>query len=260
MNKLLNNFAILAILLMSSFSIKAQEIPYTLAKNYFVKNSYPEKTLHLLKITEQNQFDEIFGAAPLMGKDGMPTPIDFSRNFVIAVIDDKSNTTSGITVSSLQTKNAELRLNYDLSVKEKRDSAYFRFFAILIVDKKYEAPVYANVPAMENFPVVGGDIDESGCKPSAGYSWSVLENNCIQPWTTKYVFEGELHNAPLIFSEDNGKAEIMLSEKLPKNFILIKKPKANSWVNGNLVLTQIKKDQFILKDNKKVIAKGKLRK
>ncbi|MQR01063.1 hypothetical protein [Glaciimonas soli] len=35
--------------------------------------------------------------------------------------------------------------------------------------------------AENNQPViVGADVDAHGCKPSTGYSWSVLQNECVQ--------------------------------------------------------------------------------
>lgn len=31
-------------------------------------------------------------------------------------------------------------------------------------------------------PLVGGDLDTRGCIGSAGQSWSVLKQACVQPW------------------------------------------------------------------------------
>ena len=261
MNKLtLIGFLFLSLI---AFACKSSdEVPYTLAKNYFIRNDYPNRNLHMLKITDDEKFESIFGMAALMGEKGKPTEIDFSKSFVIAIIDNVSNISAGISIKSLVKENGELNLTYDLDRNEKPSYAYFRHFMILIVDKKYEAPVYANIAPQNGLPMTGADMDDKGCKPSTGYSWSVLENDCIQPWETKYVFDGEIDNAPLIFSKDNTKAEIMWSDKFGKNLILTKKPKtkANTWVNGNLVLTQIKKDLFVLKEKNKEIAKGKTRK
>lgn len=38
-------------------------------------------------------------------------------------------------------------------------------------------------------PIVGGDIDEHGCKGSAGYSWDVIYKQCIRPWEKKIIFD-----------------------------------------------------------------------
>lgn len=31
-------------------------------------------------------------------------------------------------------------------------------------------------------PIVGGDVDEYGCKASAGYSWCVAKEKCLRTW------------------------------------------------------------------------------
>lgn len=246
MKNFIQNLLLIAVTFVSTMACAADNVPYTLAKNYFVKNTYPEKNLHMLKITEGKKFDEVFGMAAVMGADGQPTPIDFSKSFVIALIDGTSNSSAGISVKSLVKDGDRLNLTYDFLTKESPGSASFRYCTILIVDKKYDAPVYANAASQGGIPMTGADMDDKGCKPSTGYSWSAIENECIQPWMTKYVFVGEIDNAPLIFSKDNKKAEIMMSSKFPKNLILTKKPKTriNTWVNGNLVLTQTKKNNL----------------
>lgn len=61
----------------------SSDIPYTLAERYFQNNDV--KTLPTNKVTTEKDFENLFGAAPVMGKNGMPTPIDFSKEYVIAV-------------------------------------------------------------------------------------------------------------------------------------------------------------------------------
>ena len=50
---------------------------------YYLHDTIPQTCL---KITSQEQFDRYFGPAAFMGKDGEPTPIDFSRELVIAKV------------------------------------------------------------------------------------------------------------------------------------------------------------------------------
>ncbi len=61
----------------------ATSIGYTVAKNYFVRNDV--QRFGEMQITTQEQFDSTFGAAAYMGQGGLPTPIDFSRQMVLAV-------------------------------------------------------------------------------------------------------------------------------------------------------------------------------
>jgi len=37
--------------------------------------------------------------------------------------------------------------------------------------------------------MVGGDVDEHGCKLSAGYSWDLVYGECVRPWEKKIVFD-----------------------------------------------------------------------
>lgn len=261
MKNLLNKLIIIGFLsiFFNVFACKnADEVPYTLAKNYFVRSDYPDGNLHMLKIESQEKFNSIFGMAPLMGDDGMPTDIDFSKSFVIALIDNTNNRTESLSVKSLTKENGKLKLLYDIKERQESSSAFFRFSTIIIVDKKYMAEVSARRFNDSGYPMVGDDLDETGCKPSTGYTWSVLENNCIQPWETKYVIKGSV-SAALLFSKDNKKAEL-IGSKYTRNLVFTKKPKGNIWAAGNLTLTQTQKDNFVLKENNKEIAKGTLRK
>lgn len=260
MRNLLNKLIIIGFLSLffSVFACKnADEVPYTLAKNYFVRSDYPDRNLHMLKIESQEKFNSIFGMAPLMGDDGMPTDIDFSKSFVIALIDNSSNRTAGVFIKSLTQENGRLKLLYDIEKRQESSSAFFRFSAILIVDKKYMAEVSARRFNDSGYPMTGDDLDETGCKPSTGTSWSIVENDCIQPWETKYILKGSVR-AALLFSKDNKKAELIGSQ-YALNLVLTKKPKGNIWTAGNLALTQTQKDNFVLKENNKEVAKGTLR-
>lgn len=37
-------------------------------------------------------------------------------------------------------------------------------------------------PEEQQAPMVGGDIDQHGCKPSAGYRWCQSTSRCERPW------------------------------------------------------------------------------
>lgn len=50
------------------------------------------------------------------------------------------------------------------------------------------------LPAEEN--LLGGDRDEHGCIPSAGYSWCEAKQKCLRPW------EEECEEVPAFESEN----------------------------------------------------------
>ena len=87
-------------------------VPYTEAKNYFVKNTYAVGSLKNPKITTREDFEHIFGTATKMGTDGFPSPIDFSKQYVIAIIPNSSFKQTTLTVNSLVKDNREIKLYY----------------------------------------------------------------------------------------------------------------------------------------------------
>ena len=115
------------------------EIPYKEAKNYFVKNNV-ESTIEVSKFENQQDFDQVFGMATTMGENGKPTPIDFSKEFVVAQIEDPSTQKVELKPISIR-KNANI-----LEIKYRKilgkDQSYTSQPAmILIIDNKYKGDV-----------------------------------------------------------------------------------------------------------------------
>ena len=61
-----------------------QGVAFQIAKNYFFKND--QKIPANPKITTEEEFNKLFGMATTMGKDGMPTDIDFSKSYMTMFI------------------------------------------------------------------------------------------------------------------------------------------------------------------------------
>ncbi|MFZ7229289.1 hypothetical protein ACLSZN_01765 [Avibacterium avium] len=72
-------------------------------------------------------------------------------------------------------------------------------------------------------PLVGADRDEKGCIPSAGYTWSELKQQCVQPFSIADIRLTDPENPTLavyvILAEEQGKAEVF-SANLAPNLIL----------------------------------------
>ena len=62
---------------------KAIDIPFQIINGYFVKNTFTNDHFPKAKITTQEEFDNIFGAAAFMGENGTPTAINCLGNFSI---------------------------------------------------------------------------------------------------------------------------------------------------------------------------------
>ncbi|MCF3108266.1 hypothetical protein LL912_05700 [Niabella sp. CC-SYL272] len=115
-------------------------IPFTRATHYFVRNDFREGQLEDSRITTKARFDSIFGTAATMGRDGQPTPIDFTKQDVIAVIDSVSDNAVSYENLSLRKDGGYLALSYDLT-KGAKQSFSTRPFLLLVIDKKYKQTV-----------------------------------------------------------------------------------------------------------------------
>ena len=107
------------------------DISYTVAKNYFVKNTVKE--LDNPKIETEEKFHEIFGMATTMGKDGMPTDIDFDNQYVIAIILPETDLMTDVFPVSLQKdENGEITLTYKTVIGEKQSYTTRPNFQIIV--------------------------------------------------------------------------------------------------------------------------------
>ena len=121
------------------FSGKKAEIPYIVAKNYFVRNDVT--TVENPKIETQAAFEQVFGMAPVMSKDGQPTEIDFSKQFVIAVVLPETDLSTVIKPISLK-KNGKNKLVFTYHVGRGQKQTYtIRPCLAIVVDKAYKGDV-----------------------------------------------------------------------------------------------------------------------
>ncbi|MCL4638506.1 MULTISPECIES: hypothetical protein [Olivibacter] len=116
------------------------EVPYVLAENYFVRNDFDETSLSTPKISSREEFDKIFGMATVMGDQGKPTPIDFTKQFAIAVISPADELAVKMKAVSLQKKEGHLLLRYKQDIGAKL-SMKIQPFLLLVVDKKFDGQV-----------------------------------------------------------------------------------------------------------------------
>jgi hypothetical protein len=117
---------------------KNSKIPYTPVSGYFVKNTYKIDSLRNLKIQTQQEFDSVFSPAAFMGNAGKPTEIDFSRQYVIALIGKESYRNPNFTTIGL-TKNKKNEIIFEYQLKESTNQTFTIVPCLLIaVDKKYK--------------------------------------------------------------------------------------------------------------------------
>lgn len=136
MKKILFIF-ILAFSLTVSAQVK-KIIPFQTAKNYFVNNTFKVEDLKSPKITSALEFEKIFGMAAHMGADGIPTKIDFTKQFVIAVINHETDFNWSIEPISLELlKSKKIKFTYKSIIGDKMTYTIIPF-TFIIVDRKYK--------------------------------------------------------------------------------------------------------------------------
>lgn len=109
--------------------------------------------------------------------------------------------------------------------------------------------------------VVGGDLDKNGCKGSAGYTWSVLHNECVR------IFEVGIRLNPqdaaldqtlsafVVLAKDSTQVELFLPH-LDGSKLLQKRQETGAWSDGNWALTQ-QQGTYTLKEGGKIRYQGK---
>lgn len=137
------------ILLLSCMTLMAQNkksVKYTIAKNYFIKNNYRDSIAHTRKIVSAAELDELLGMATVMGIDGKPTSIDFTKQYVIVVIGRETNVATDFIPEKLSISGKRrLTFNYKVKIGAKMTST-IRPFTMIVVDRKYMDYKMVTVP------------------------------------------------------------------------------------------------------------------
>lgn len=121
---------------------KGDDVPYTVAQNYFV-NGNVEKLDQPIIDTEA-EFAKTFGMATTMGEEGKPTPIDWTKQFVIAVVLDAAS--EYVTIEPKKLISTRDGLHFRYAVKTGDEIGYsMRPCLIVIVDKKYQSRIISIV-------------------------------------------------------------------------------------------------------------------
>ncbi len=114
-------------------------------------------------------------------------------------------------------------------------------------------------------PIVGGDSDEHGCKASAGYTWSVVKNECIRVFEAGIRLDAKAADldkttsAFIVFKSETDEAQAELFVPSAKKSVLLaqdKKNGAGKWTNETYVLTQWKGMYTLEDSHKKVLYEG----
>ena len=116
-------------------SVVSSEVPFTVAEHYFFNKGQDIPVNP--KITSEELFKQLFGMATVMGENGKPTEIDFSKQFVLAVVLPVTDINTEINPVKVEEKGDTLFYHYDVKTGEKQ-SFSIQPLSIIILDKKYE--------------------------------------------------------------------------------------------------------------------------
>lgn len=134
-------FALITMLISSGCSaqhgaMSEETVPFTVARNYFLNNNAPKPVP--AKVNDKATFERLFGMATFMGRGGQPTPIDFQKEFVIAVALPESDRAVDLKPLSLKKVDGRLVFTYRQKTGEERRSFTIQPLLLIVVDKQRE--------------------------------------------------------------------------------------------------------------------------
>lgn len=100
-------------------NIKAQQqkVPFQTMRGYFLKNNIDANRFSMKKILSKTELDSFFGMAAFMGAEGKPSTVDFSKQFIIPVVIEKTNKDITLEPVSLKIERAKkLKFHFRMSV------------------------------------------------------------------------------------------------------------------------------------------------
>lgn len=127
--------ALVAVSIVSSCTDEGKNVPFTEARNYFVRND-AVLPLESNVIETQAQLDSLFGMAAVMGRNGRPTDIDFDREFCVAYVVPPTDTLTEIVPVAVTSKGKELTCSFEI---RKGDPITWTIqpFSLIVIDRSY---------------------------------------------------------------------------------------------------------------------------
>lgn len=160
------SLAIMAMaIVMSSCAVNLSGVTanYNRMNNYYINNQFPSGT-HKLVIHNQQDFESVFGAAAVMGRNGQPTRIEFSRQFVVAVILPETNRQT--TIETALVRRVRDRLYFSYIIEEGHATSYtMRPYTAIVVDRMEPSDVVFQRVTREDLNSAGIQYTGPGSTP-----------------------------------------------------------------------------------------------
>lgn len=150
---------------------EAFNVQYSPLNGYFVKNTWKKQKATLLKFTSQAQLEKVFGMATVMGENGKPTMVDFTKSTVIALILPKTDALYDLKMVGLDKINKRIAFTYSY-VEKGKTTAISQPFLLIQMDKT----VKGKISAIKQNPV----IESNSSLKLAGNQWIIEAFNSPQ--------------------------------------------------------------------------------
>jgi hypothetical protein len=109
----------------------ATPVPYTTLENYFVRNDVDCSKQQRLIIDNQRDFEGYFGMAATMG--GLPTEVNWNKQYVVALILPETNRATSITPINVKVANDDIMVfSYHVKKGDKMSHKMVPFTAVAI--------------------------------------------------------------------------------------------------------------------------------
>lgn len=115
---------------------EAPALPYKQARGYIVKKTYEVKSDTSLKIESKAEFEKVFSKASTIGWKGETTNIDWNKQYVIAVLQPRTDQFISIAPSYATKDGDEIYIRYAELEGEDLTREYSPSM-VLLVDKEY---------------------------------------------------------------------------------------------------------------------------
>ena len=108
----------------------ATDIPFVVLDNYYVRNDVDCSKVQHLIIDNERDFKAFFGEAALMG--GLPTDINWKRQYVIAVLLPETNRPTSVTPIEIKQSPGSIIFRYQVNRGSKGSYTLVPFTAIAL--------------------------------------------------------------------------------------------------------------------------------
>ncbi len=137
----MNRVVLIIVAAVSALMLSAcsEKVPYTVADHYFLRNDVTGEVPS--KLGNRADFEKYFGMAAVMGVNGLPSPIDFDNQYVIAVTLPQTNRNTEISPVSL-TRGKDHKVVFKYKVELGDAMSYsINPILIIIVNKEFDGDV-----------------------------------------------------------------------------------------------------------------------